>query len=72
MKRRKGEEEGVEEVGELRALAPTEPSMTKSPSKKGKGKNSRTPQKAARDVSHKRKHQKESLVPWSCKFYVDG
>ena len=63
MKRRKRGEEGAEELGEQRALAPTEPSMTKSPSKKGKGKNSRTPQKAIGDVSHKRKHQKESPAP---------
>ena len=40
MKRRKKGEEGTEEVGERRALAPTEPSVTKSLSKKGKGKNS--------------------------------
>ena len=72
MKRRKKGEEGAEESGEQRALAPTEPSMTKSPSKKGKGKNSRTPQKATGEVSHKRKHQKESPAPWNCEFYVDG
>jgi hypothetical protein len=72
MKRRKKGEEVAEEAGEQRALAPTEPSMTKSPSKKGKDKNSRTPQKATGDVLHKRKHHKESLVSWSCEFYVDN
>ena len=46
--------------------------MTKSSSKKGKGKDSRTPQKAAGHVSHKRKHQKELPAPWKCEFYVDG
>ena len=72
MKRKKKGEEVAEEAEEQRALASTEPSMTKSPSKKGKGKNSRTPQKATGDVLHKRKHQKESSTSWSCEFYVDN
>ena len=70
-KRRKGEEEaGV--AKEQQALIHTEPSATKSLSKKGKGKDSRTPQKAVGHVSHKRKPQKELPAPWKCEFYVDG
>ena len=72
MKRRKRREEGAEEAGAQQALVPTESSVTKSPSKKRKGKNSRAPQKATGHVSHKRKHQKELPAPWSCEFYVDG
>ena len=72
MKKRKKGEEGVDEAREQQALVQTEPSVTKSPSKKGKGKKSRAPQKATDHVSHKRKHQKELLAPWSCKFYVNG
>ena len=55
IKRKKGEE-GVEEAREKQVLVQTEPSVTKSPSKKGKGKNSRAPQKATGHVSHKQKH----------------
>uniref|UniRef100_A0A2N9FP42 Uncharacterized protein n=1 Tax=Fagus sylvatica TaxID=28930 RepID=A0A2N9FP42_FAGSY len=58
-KRKKGEEE-VEAVKEQQDLIQAEPSVTKSSSKKGKGKESRTPQKAAGHISHKRKHQKET------------
>uniref|UniRef100_A0A2N9FZB0 Uncharacterized protein n=1 Tax=Fagus sylvatica TaxID=28930 RepID=A0A2N9FZB0_FAGSY len=72
MKKRKKGEEGVEGVREQQALVQIEPSVTKSPSKKGKGKNSRAPQKAIGHVSHKRKHQKELPAPWSCEFYVNG
>uniref|UniRef100_A0A2N9GL39 Uncharacterized protein n=1 Tax=Fagus sylvatica TaxID=28930 RepID=A0A2N9GL39_FAGSY len=72
MKKRKKGEEGVEGAREQQALVQTESSVTKSSSKKGKGKNSRAPQKATGHVSHKRKHQKELLVPWSCEFYVNG
>ena len=43
MKKRKKGEEGVKGVKEQQALVQTEPSMTKSPPKKGKCKNSRTP-----------------------------
>ena len=50
----------------------TEPSVTKSSSKKGKGKDSRASQKATGHVSDKRKHQKELPAPWKCEFYVDG
>ena len=71
-KRRKIGEEEAEEASGLRAFAPTEPSVPKSLSKKGKGKNSRTPQKATGDVSYKRKDQKESPAPWSCEFYMEG
>jgi hypothetical protein len=53
-------------------LVQTEPFVTKSPPKKRKDKNSRTPQKATGHVSHKRKHQKELPAPWSCEFYVNG
>jgi hypothetical protein len=70
-KRKKGEEE-AEVVKEQQALIQSEPSVTKSSSKKGKGKDSRDPQKAAGHVSHKRKHQKELPAPWKCEFYVDG
>uniref|UniRef100_A0A2N9FQ48 Uncharacterized protein n=1 Tax=Fagus sylvatica TaxID=28930 RepID=A0A2N9FQ48_FAGSY len=70
-KRKKGEEE-AEVTREQQALIQTEPSVTKSSSKKGKGKDSRAPQKATGHVSHKRKHQKELPVPWRCEFYVDG
>uniref|UniRef100_A0A2N9GKM3 Uncharacterized protein n=1 Tax=Fagus sylvatica TaxID=28930 RepID=A0A2N9GKM3_FAGSY len=70
-KRKKGEEE-AEAVKEQQDLIQAEPSVTKSLSKKGKGKDSRTPQKAASHVSHKRKHQKELPAPWKCEFYVDG
>jgi hypothetical protein len=70
-KRKKGEEE-AEAVKEQQGLIQAEPSVTKSSSKKGKGKDSRTPQKAAGHVSHKRKHQKELPAPWKCEFYVDG
>ena len=70
-KRKKGEEE-AEVAKEQQALIQTEPSVTKSSPKKGKGKDSRTPQKAAGHVSHKRKHQKELPAPWKCEFYVDG
>uniref|UniRef100_A0A2N9EGP6 Uncharacterized protein n=1 Tax=Fagus sylvatica TaxID=28930 RepID=A0A2N9EGP6_FAGSY len=70
-KRKKGEEE-TEVTREQQALIQTEPSVTKSPSKKGKGKDSRAPQKATGHVSHKRKHQKELPAPWRCEFYVDG
>jgi hypothetical protein len=72
MKKRKKGEEGVEGAREQQALVQTESSVTKSPSKKGKGKNSRAPQKATGHVSHKRKHQKELPAPWSCEFYVNG
>ena len=61
-KRKKGEEE-AEVTKEQQALIQTEPSVTKSSSKKGKGKDNRTPQKAAGHVSHKRKHQKELPAP---------
>jgi hypothetical protein len=44
-KRKKGEEE-AEAVKEQQDLIQAEPSVTKSLSKKGKGKDSRTPQKA--------------------------
>ena len=71
MKKRKKGEEGAEVAREQQALIQTEPSVTKSPSKKGKGKNSRAPQKATGHVSHKRKHQKELPAPWSCEFYVN-
>uniref|UniRef100_A0A2N9HBB4 Uncharacterized protein n=1 Tax=Fagus sylvatica TaxID=28930 RepID=A0A2N9HBB4_FAGSY len=40
MKKRKTREEGVEGAKDQQALVQTEPSVTKSPSKKGKGKNS--------------------------------
>jgi hypothetical protein len=70
-KRKKGEEE-VEAAKEQKDLIQAEPSATKSLSKKGKGKDSRTPQKAAGHISHKRKHQKEPPAPWKCEFYVDG
>ena len=43
-KRKKGEEE-AEVTREQQALIQTEPSMTKSPPKKGKGKDSQPPQK---------------------------
>ena len=46
--------------------------MTTSPSKKGKGKNSRASRKAISHASHKRKHQKDLPAPWNCEFYVDG
>uniref|UniRef100_A0A2N9E7C8 Uncharacterized protein n=1 Tax=Fagus sylvatica TaxID=28930 RepID=A0A2N9E7C8_FAGSY len=69
-KRKKGEEE-AEVIKEQQALIQTEPSVTKSSSKKGKGKDSRAPQKATGHVSHKRKHQKELPAPWKCEFYVD-
>jgi hypothetical protein len=69
-KRKKGEEE-AEVTREQQALIQIEPSVTKSPSKKGKGKDSRAPQKATSHVSHKRKHQKELQAPWRCEFYVD-
>jgi hypothetical protein len=46
--------------------------VNKSPSKKGKDKNSRAPQKATGHVSHKHKYQKELSAPWSYEFYVDG
>ena len=72
MKKRKTGEEGVEGAKEQQALVQTEPSMDKSPFEKGKGKNSRAPQKATGHVSHKSKHQKELPAPWSCEFYVDG
>ena len=72
MKKRKTGEVGVEGAKDQQALVQTEPSVTKSPSKKGKGKNSRVPQKATGHVSHKCKHQKELPVPLSCEFYVDG
>uniref|UniRef100_A0A2N9ITH8 Uncharacterized protein n=1 Tax=Fagus sylvatica TaxID=28930 RepID=A0A2N9ITH8_FAGSY len=72
MKRRKRGQEGAEEAGEQQALASTKPSKTKSPFKKGKSKNDRALQKAIGHVSHKRKHQKDSPVPWSCEFYVDS
>ena len=54
-KRKKGEEE-AEVAKEQQALIQTEPSVTKSSSKKGKGKDSRASQKATGHVSHKRKH----------------
>ena len=63
MKKRKTGEEGVEGAKEQQALVQTEPFVNKSPSKKGKDKNSRAPQKATSHVSHKHKHQKELLVP---------
>ena len=69
-KRKKGEEE-AEVTREQQALIQTEPFVTKSPSKKGKGKNSRAPQKVTSHVSHKRKYQKELLAPWRCEFHVD-
>jgi hypothetical protein len=71
MKKRKKGEEGVEGVREQQALVQTEPSVTKSLPKKGKGKNSRTPQKATSHVSHKHKHQKELPPSWTCEFYVN-
>uniref|UniRef100_A0A2N9HC73 Uncharacterized protein n=2 Tax=Fagus sylvatica TaxID=28930 RepID=A0A2N9HC73_FAGSY len=70
-KRKKGEEE-AEVIKEQQALIQTEPFVTKSSSKKGKGKDSRAPQKATGHVSHKRKHQKELPAPWKCEFYVDS
>uniref|UniRef100_A0A2N9IA75 Uncharacterized protein n=1 Tax=Fagus sylvatica TaxID=28930 RepID=A0A2N9IA75_FAGSY len=70
-KRKKGEEE-AEAVKDQQDLIQAEPSATKSSSKKGKGKDSRTPQKAAGHISHKHKHQKELPAPWKCEFYVDG
>ena len=63
MKKRKKGEEGAEVAREQQALIQTEPSVTKSLSKKGKGKNSRAPQKATGHVSHKCKHQKELPAP---------
>ena len=45
--------------------------MTRSPSRKGKGKNNRAFQKATGHVSHKRKHQKDLPAPWNCEFYVN-
>jgi hypothetical protein len=70
-KRKKGEGE-VEAAKEQKDLIQAEPSATKSLSKKEKGKDSRTPQKAAGHISHKRKHQKEPPAPWKCEFYVNG
>ena len=72
MKKRKRGEVGVEEARDQQALVQTEPSVNKSPSKKGKGKNNRTPREAIGHISHKQKHQKELPAPWSCEFYVDG
>ena len=72
MKKRKMGEEEAEVTREQQALIQTEPSMTKSPPKKGKDKDNRAPQKATGHISHKRKHQKELPAPWKCEFYVDG
>uniref|UniRef100_A0A2N9GE39 Uncharacterized protein n=1 Tax=Fagus sylvatica TaxID=28930 RepID=A0A2N9GE39_FAGSY len=59
MKKRKKGEEGVEGVREQQALVQTEPSVTKSPPKNGKGKNSRAPQKT---TSHKSKDVKGGQI----------
>uniref|UniRef100_A0A2N9GKH4 Uncharacterized protein n=1 Tax=Fagus sylvatica TaxID=28930 RepID=A0A2N9GKH4_FAGSY len=72
MKRRKMGEEEAEVTREQQALIQTEPSVTKSPSKKGKGKDNRALQKATGHISHKRKCQKELPTPWKCEFYMDG
>jgi hypothetical protein len=72
MKKRKKGEEGAEVARERQVLIQTEPSVTKFPSKKGKSKNSQASQKATGHVSHKRKHQKDLSMPWSCEFYVNG
>ena len=72
MKKRKLAEEGDDEVGEQQVLPPIEPLKTKSPSKKGKSKSGRAFQKAAGNVSHKRKHRNnEPKIPWSCVFSVE-
>jgi hypothetical protein len=70
-KRKKGEEE-AEVAKKQQVSINTEPSAAKSSSKKGRGKDSRTPQKAVGHVSHKCKHQKELPAPWQCEFYVNG
>ena len=72
MKRKKGGEQRANEAEDQQALPLSEPSKAKSPSKKGKSKNGRAFQKAAGHVSHKRKHQNDPKVPWSCEFYVEG
>ena len=71
MKKRKMGKEEAEVTRERQALIQTEPSVTKSPPKKGKGKDNRALQKATGHVSHKRKRQKELPAPWKCEFYVD-
>ena len=72
VKRKRGEEDDGEEVGERQLMAPTEPLKSPISASKGKSKNDRAIRKGEGQVSHKQKHRSSgSRELWGCDFVVD-